>query len=108
MSNLEEQFNCLRVQLSIAESEYNSLKAGKQSSAPRLRKSLMALKTGSHAMRAGTTSFVRVLPTKTRKKACEDLPLEPIVETEVEPGAIEVPKKPTKSRKKTVNPESED
>ena len=109
MSNLEDQFAQLKSQLATAELEYQSLKSGRKSAAPRLRKSLMSLKTGSHAMRAGTTSFVRELPTKSRKKASEDLPLEPLVEVEpVAIPAVEVPKKPTRSRKKTPEAEPED
>ena len=56
---LEDQLATLKSHLAVAESEMASLKAGRKSAAPRLRKSLMALKTGSHGMRAGTTNYVR-------------------------------------------------
>ncbi len=68
MSSLEEQFAALKNHLSVAEQEMASLKAGRKSAAPRLRKSLMAIKTGSHAMRSGATTYVRELPTKSRKQ----------------------------------------
>ena len=68
MSSLEEQFASLKNHLAVAEQEMASLKAGRKSAAPRLRKSLMAIKTGSHSMRAGATTYVRELPTKSRKQ----------------------------------------
>ena len=107
MTDLESQLGALKSQLATAESEYQSLKAGRKSAGPRLRKSLMALKTGSHAMRAGTTSFVRDLPTKSRKKADVQALPEPVAVPEVVAEVVPV-KKPTKSRKKTVIPESSD
>jgi hypothetical protein len=67
MSSLEEQFAALKNHLAVAEQEMASLKAGRKSAAPRFRKSLMAIKTGSHAMRSGATTFVRELPTNRRK-----------------------------------------
>ena len=79
MSNLEEQFAALKNHLAVAEKEMASLKAGRKSAAPRLRKSLMAIKTGSHSMRSGATSYVRELPTKSRKPK------------EVIPVAVETP-----------------
>lgn len=84
MSTLDEQFNNLKAQLAVAESEMNSLKAGRKSAAPRLRKSLMAIKTGSHSLRAGATSYVRALPTKSRKPQVE-------------------PEKPKRGKKSTSN-----
>ena len=68
MSSLEEQFASLKNHLLVAEQEMASLKAGRKSAAPRLRKSLMAIKTGSHSMRAGATTYVRELPTSRKQK----------------------------------------
>ena len=95
MTDLESQLGALKSQLATAESEYNSLKTGRKSAGPRLRKSLMALKTGSHAMRAGTTSFVRELPTKSRKKAdAQTLPNVEVAEPVAEPKKRAPRKKP--------------
>ena len=38
---MDEQFATIKAQLAVAEQEYLSLKAGRKSAAPRLRKSLM-------------------------------------------------------------------
>ena len=90
---LEDQLATLKSHLAVAESEMASLKAGRKSAAPRLRKSLMALKTGSHGMRAGTTNYVRGLPTKSRSK--KDEPVEPV---EAEPEPVEPAKPEPKKR----------
>jgi hypothetical protein len=90
---MDEQFATLKAQLSLAEQEYLSLKAGRKSAAPRLRKSLMALKTGSHALRASTTGFVRELPTKSRQ------PTKAVAEPEPEPEPEETLIKPEKSKR---------
>jgi hypothetical protein len=87
--SIEDQFAMLKSQLATAEEEYGALKAGKKSSAPRLRKSLMNLKNQSHAMRASTTAYVRELPTKSRKKP-EVAPVEE-PEVEVPEPEVEVP-----------------
>ena len=96
--DLENQFNTLKAQLSICESELNSLKSGRKSSAPRLRKSLMMIKANSHSMRHSTTEYVKGLPTKPKKKKEEDVPVEvvePVAETAEEP-------KPKRKSKKAV------
>ena len=97
--SLEEQFNLLKSQLSICESELNSLKSGRKSSAPRLRKSLMMIKANSHSMRHSTTEYVKGLPTKPKKKKEEDVAkvevAEPVSETAEEP-------KPKRKSKKSV------
>jgi septal ring-binding cell division protein DamX len=67
--SLEEQLATLKSHLNTAEQEYLSLKSGRKSAAPRFRKALMNIKTGSHGMRAGATAYVRELPTKSRKAA---------------------------------------
>ena len=106
--SLEDQFSQLKAQLATAESEYKSLKLGRKSAAPRLRKSLMALKNGSHTMRAGTTSFVRELPTKSRTKADvkTEAKAENIVENIVESEVVDdMPvKKPRGRKKKIIEP----
>ena len=96
--SLEEQFNTLKAHLATAEQEMSSLKAGRTSAAPRLRKSLMAIKTGSHGMRAGTTSYVRDLPTKSRKQ---------VEEPEPEPTPEPTPKKRAPKKKLRSQPEAE-
>ena len=80
--SLEEQLATLKSHLNTAEQEYLSLKSGRKSAAPRFRKTLMNIKTGSHGMRAGATAYVRELPTKSRKAKVE--PVEP--EPEPEPA----------------------
>jgi hypothetical protein len=96
--SLEEQLNTLKAHLATAEQEMSSLKAGRKSAAPRLRKSLMAIKTGSHGMRAGTTAYVRDLPTKSRKKVEE--PPEPTPE----PTRVKrAPKKKLRSQPEAEN-----
>ena len=95
---LEDQLATLKSHLAVAESEMASLKAGRKSAAPRLRKSLMALKTGSHGMRAGTTNYVRGLPTKSRSK--KDEPVEPVESEQVE--QVEPPKPKKRAPRKKV------
>jgi hypothetical protein len=85
MTDLESQFANLKAQLLTAESEFNSLKLGRKSACPRLRKSLMALKNSSHGMRKNATEYVRELPTKTRQKVIKEVEEIPdILEPEVE------------------------
>ena len=99
--SLEEQFNTLKAQLSICESELNSLKSGRKSSAPRLRKSLMMIKANSHSMRHSTTEYVKGLPTKPKKKKEEDAKVEavsePLAETAEEPTKEKTKRKPKKA-----------
>ena len=96
--SLEEQFNTLKSQLSICESELNSLKSGRKSSAPRLRKSLMMIKANSHSMRHSTTEYVKGLPTKQKKKKEEDVPKAEVVSEPVS-QTVEEPKPKRKSKK---------
>ena len=95
--SLEEQFNTLKAQLSICESELNSLKSGRKSSAPRLRKSLMMIKANSHSMRHSTTEYVKGLPTKQKKKKEEDVA--PKVEVPVAEEVVSEVKPKRKSKK---------
>jgi hypothetical protein len=79
MSTFEEQLSALKQHLAIVEQEVASLKAGRKSAAPRLRKSLMDLKNGSHTMRLSAMTFVKELPTKSRtlkSKSDSDVPAE--------------------------------
>ena len=93
---MDDLFNSIKAQLAIAESEYASLKSGRKSSAPRLRKSLMALKNDSHKLRGSTTLMVKGLPTKSRKSAVKkDEPEVKVEETKVE----EPTKKKTRAKK---------
>jgi hypothetical protein len=90
---MDDLFNSIKAQLAIAEQEYASLKAGRKSSAPRLRKSLMALKNDSHKLRGSTTLLVKGLPTKSRKVGKQhETSLEPTAESNAEP--VEEPKTP--------------
>ena len=82
MTSLAEQLQAMKNNLEIAEKELASLNAGRKSSAPRLRKSLMDLKKASHTMRSATTSYARDLPTKPRKPKP---PAEPEPEEPAEP-----------------------
>lgn len=96
--SLAEQLQSLKNNLEIAEKELASLNAGRKSSAPRLRKSLMDVKKMSHTMRSATTSYARDLPTKPRKPKPAAEPAEP-----AEPVAVK-PRKP-KPKAKAVEPD---
>ena len=90
---MDDLFNSIKAQLAIAETEYNSLKSGRKSSAPRLRKSLMALKNDSHKLRASTTTMVKGLPTKSRKVVVQEVPkVEEAVKVEEAPK-VKAPRK---------------
>ena len=95
-TRMEDLFNNIKAQLTIAEQEYASLKSGRKSSAPRLRKSLMALKNDSHKLRASTTQMVKGLPTKSRKAVVQVPPTES--EVKVEEPIVE-PKKRVRAKK---------
>jgi hypothetical protein len=109
---MDELFSSLKNQLAVAEQEYNSLKAGRKSSAPRLRKSLMALKNDSHKLRGSTTLLVKGLPTKSRKVKQSEPKSEPVAEVvEIIPEpvaevAVEPKKKKTRAKKVVSSPES--
>ncbi len=98
------------MQLAIAEQEYASLKSGRKSSAPRLRKSLMALKNDSHKLRGSTTLLVKGLPTKSRKVKQSESVAE-VVEIIPEPLSDtkkEVKKPRTKKALPVSDPQSEE
>jgi len=108
---MDDLFSSLKNQLAIAEQEYSSLKAGRKSSAPRLRKSLMALKQDSHKLRGSTTLLVKGLPTKSRKvkqsepvaEVVEIVP-ESLAEVVIEPKKI--PKKPRAKKALVSDPQA--
>ena len=95
--SLEEQLATLKSHLATTEQEYLSLKSGRKSAAPRLRKALMNIKTGSHGMRAGATAYVRELPTKSRKVVAEP---EPDLEPAEEPVCAIKPEKSKRAPRK--------
>ena len=99
ITRMEDLFNNIKAQLTIAEQEYASLKSGRKSSAPRLRKSLMALKNDSHKLRASTTQMVKGLPTKSRKAVVQVPPTESEVKVEVPAVEVEPKKKRVKAKK---------
>jgi hypothetical protein len=74
MTDLEQLCNELQTQLNITLSEVRELKAGKKTSAPKARKSLQALKIGSHALRGHITEFQKAMPVKSRIRKEPDAP----------------------------------
>ena len=76
--SLNEQINEIKTHIFVAESELNSLVAGKKASAGRTRKSLQQIKKLSHALRKAIVEFTKTLPTK--KGSLSPKPVE-VVET---------------------------
>ncbi len=66
MTTLSESINEIKTHILVAESELNSLIAGKKASASRTRKSLQEVKKLSHLLRKGIVEFTKSLPTKKR------------------------------------------
>ena len=69
MSALSESINEIKTHLLVAESELNSLLAGRKASASRVRKSLQEIKKLSHALRKAIVEHLKTLPTKKRSLA---------------------------------------
>ena len=65
-AQLQDHLNVLRQHVDTSERELNTLIAGRKVSSARLCKSLMVIKSTSHAMRTATTDFTKTLPTKTK------------------------------------------
>ena len=74
MSALSESINEIKTHLLVAESELNSLLAGRKASASRVRKSLQEIKKLSHALRKAIVEHLKTLPTKKRSLAPIDQP----------------------------------
>ena len=90
MTSLNEQINEIKTHIFVAESELNSLVAGKKASAGRTRKSLQQIKKLSHLLRKAIVEFTKTLPTKKRSlspKAEEPKPVET-----AEPKTTDTPK----------------
>ena len=66
MSALSESINEIKTHIFVAESELNSLIAGRKASASRVRKSLQEVKKLSHLLRKAIVDHVKTLPVKTR------------------------------------------
>ncbi len=66
MSALSESIQEIKTHIFVAESELNSLIAGKKASASRVRKSLQEVKKLSHLLRKAIVEHVKTLPTKKR------------------------------------------
>jgi hypothetical protein len=64
--SLSESINNIKTHIYVAESELNSLLAGKKASASRVRKSLQEIKKLSHALRKAIVEHLKTLPTKKR------------------------------------------
>ena len=92
--SLSEQLASLKSHIAECENELKSLESGRKSSAPRLRKQLMNIKTKSHGMRGSTMEYLKSLPTKTK---------EPKKETE-EPKKAEILPPPKLEREQTAKP----
>jgi hypothetical protein len=72
--NLSESINEIKTHILVAESELNSLIAGRKASASRVRKSLQEVKKLSHLLRKGIIEHVKLLPVKTRPISTIDKP----------------------------------
>ena len=95
--SLNESINEIKTHILVAESELNSLVAGKKASAGRTRKSLQQIKKLSHSLRKAIVEFTKTLPVKKRAlspKIEESKAIEPVVETKAEPVVVK--------RKRTV------
>ena len=86
--SLSESINEIKTHIFVAESELNSLLAGRKASASRVRKSLQEIKKLSHALRKAIVEFTKTLPTK--KRSLSPKPVE-VVET-AEPKTTDTPK----------------
>ena len=64
MASLSEQIQEIKTHIFVAESELNSLVAGKKASAGRTRKSLQQIKKLSHLLRKAIVEFTKNMPTK--------------------------------------------
>ena len=64
--SLSESINEIKTHIFVAESELNSLLAGRKASASRVRKSLQEIKKLSHALRKAIVEHLKTLPTKKR------------------------------------------
>ena len=69
--SLSESINNIKTHIFVAESELNSLLAGKKASASRVRKSLQEVKKLSHLLRKAIVEHVKTLPTKKRVSTIE-------------------------------------
>ena len=85
MTSLNEQITEIKTHIFVAESELNSLVAGKKASASRVRKSLQQIKKLSHLLRKAIVEFTKTLPTK--KRALSPKPVET-----AEPKTTDTPK----------------
>jgi hypothetical protein len=74
MSALSESINEIKTHILVAESELNSLIAGRKASASRTRKSLQEVKKLSHLLRKAIVEHVKLLPVKTRPISTIDKP----------------------------------
>ena len=107
MTSIDEQIAKIKTHTENIETEYNSLKLGRKSAAPRLRKSLLNLKKEAHIMRASTTEFLHSLPTqkKTKTPEPETIPARDesqAVEPVHSPEPLEQKTKPKKRQLKKV------
>ncbi len=64
--SLSESINEIKTHILVAESELNSLIAGRKVSASRVRKSLQEVKKLSHLLRKAVIEHVKLLPVKPR------------------------------------------
>ena len=89
MTSLNEQITEIKTHIFVAESELNSLVAGKKASASRVRKSLQQIKKLSHLLRKAIVEFTKTLPTKKRSLSPKPVEVvetaEPKAEPKVEP-----------------------
>jgi uncharacterized membrane protein len=104
--SLSESINEIKTHIFVAESELNSLIAGKKASASRVRKSLQQIKQLSHALRKSIIQYLQTLPTKKRSlspKPTEEPaePIAPVATKPVDPMVV-LPKKKTPKKDKKI------
>ncbi len=101
--SLSESINEIKTHILVAESELNSLIAGKKASASRVRKSLQEVKKLSHLLRKAIVEFTKTLPTKKRAlspntKEEPTEPVAPVAVKTVDPMVV-LPKKKSPKKK---------
>jgi hypothetical protein len=89
MSALSESINEIKTHIFVAESELNSLIAGRKASASRVRKSLQEVKKLSHLLRKAIVEHVKTLPVKTRVLPIEKPNPENMADRKIDPPTPE-------------------
>ena len=91
--SLTESISSIKAHLTTAESELNSLQAGKKASSGRARKSLQHIKQLAHLLRKQIIEHTKSLPTKKRTAIVAEEPAQASVVVEEPQVVVEAPKK---------------